>query len=289
VRTRAGARGPRRERVAARHRAGRATAPDAPDAPARDTLRRMTDHPVQGLSFGAAADLYDRHRPRYPPAALHWALGADPCTVVDLGAGTGILTRILIDLGHRVTAVEPDDAMRAQLSENLPGTDARRGSAETIPLATASVDAAVAGQAYHWFDRDRAHPEIARVLRAGGVFAPIWNIRDESEPWVAELSRLGDDLGGRGGEHAHAGWTDDLDLGPLFGDAERAVFPHAISMDAASLLAMMQTRSYYLTASPAAQDDFSTAVRRLLDGRPDTFEMPFLTVVYRARRVGARG
>lgn len=250
----------------------------------------MNGRPSQALSFGSAAERYDTHRPRYPDAALRWAvgrdgsMGGDGSVVVDIGAGTGILTRALVALGHRVIAVEPDDAMRAQLSTSLPDVDARRGAAEAIPLADASATAVVAGQAYHWFDRDKAHPEIARVLRPGGTFAPIWNIRDESEPWVAELTRVADRLAGRGGDHAHSGWMDDADFGQCLGDAERAMFPHATRMDAESLLTMMQTRSYYLTAAPAAQHEFNAAVRRLLADLPDAFDLPYLTVAFRAQR-----
>jgi SAM-dependent methyltransferase len=244
----------------------------------------MTGHPERALSFGSAAGMYDTHRPTYPPAAVRWVLGTEPRTVIDLGAGTGILTRVLADLGHRVFAVEPDDAMRTLVSAPPQRVDVLRGAAEAIPLPNASADAVVAGQAYHWFDRQKAHPEVARVLRPGGIFAPLWNIRDESEPWVAELSRIADALAGRGGAHAHAGWMDEADLAPHFGVAERAVFRHVMPMDACSLLAMMQTRSYYLTAFPAAQRNFNAAVGRLLAGLPSTFDLPHLTVAYRARR-----
>lgn len=244
----------------------------------------MSGHLERALSFGSAAGMYDTHRPTYPPAAVRWVVGGDPCTVVDLGAGTGILTRVLLDLGHHVFAVEPDDAMRALASASLQRVEVLRGAAEAIPLPDASADAVVAGQAYHWFDRQKAHPEVARVLRPGGIFAPLWNIRDESEPWVAELSQIADALAGRGGAHAHAGWMDEAGLAPHFGVAERAVFRHVMPMDACSLLGMMQTRSYYLAASPAAQRNFNTAVGRLLDDLPSTFDLPYLTVAYRARR-----
>src|SRR6266550_2633842 len=93
-----------------------------------------------------------------------------------------------LGLDHEVVPVEPDEAMRARLARSTPGVTPLAGSAERIPLPDTSVDAVVAGQSYHWFDPEPAHREIARVLRPGGVFAPVWNIRDESEPWVAALS-----------------------------------------------------------------------------------------------------
>src|SRR5947207_8421972 len=132
----------------------------------------------QGLSFGVAADLYDEMRPTYPPDAVRWALGERPRRVVDLGAGTGILTRALLDLGHEVVPVEPDPGMRDRLGRATPGLTALAGSAERIPLPDGSADAVLAGQAYHWFEPEPAHREVARVLAPGGVFAPIWNVRD---------------------------------------------------------------------------------------------------------------
>src|SRR2546422_8646843 len=103
-------------------------------------------------SFGAAAELYDRIRPSYPADAVRWLVGDEPRRVVDLGAGTGIFSRLLASLGHEVIAVEPDDGMRAKLAATSPGVAALDGSAESIPLPDESVDAAVAAQAYHWFD-----------------------------------------------------------------------------------------------------------------------------------------
>jgi SAM-dependent methyltransferase len=116
-------------------------------------------------------------------------LGQTARDVVDLGAGTGIFSRLVASLGHRVTAIEPDPEMRAQLatSDTIAVLD---GSAKRIPLPDRSTGAVVAAQAFHWFDNHDARAEIARVLADGGVFAPIWNVRDESVEWVAELTRI---------------------------------------------------------------------------------------------------
>jgi SAM-dependent methyltransferase len=241
----------------------------------------MTPPDPRALSFGPAADRYDEFRPSYPPAALTWALGTGPVRVVDLGAGTGILTRVLLALGHDVVPVEPDEAMRRRLAQATPGTTPLAGSAERIPLPDASVDAVVAGQAYHWFDPARAHPEIARVLRAGGVFAPVWNIRDESVPWVAGLTRLSDDR--HGGKHD--GQLENADFGPLFGPLTGKTFQHEVPMTADRLVALIGTRSYYLTATPQRQAELAGAIRELVAGLPQTFPLPYRTAIYRARRV----
>ncbi|MEN3306601.1 MAG: hypothetical protein V7603_2803 [Micromonosporaceae bacterium] len=246
----------------------------------------------QALSFGPAANEYDARRPHYPEPAVAWALGGTPLRVVDLGAGTGILTRALLRLGHRVTAVEPDDAMRSRLLATTPVDQALAGSAEAIPLPDGSVDAVTAGQAYHWFNRERAHPEIARVLRPGGVFVPVWNIRDESVPWVARLSEIADEVRSPAGDD----WLDGefeapMDdrsygplFGPLFGTVERRVFRHSVPMTADRLVALMSTRSYYLTASPQQRATTERAIRQLAAELPETFELPYVTATCRARR-----
>jgi SAM-dependent methyltransferase len=239
----------------------------------------MEDRANHALSFGPAAEAYDRLRPSYPPDALRWALGSDPKTVVDLGAGTGILTRVLLGLGHTVLPVEPDGQMRARLTEATPEVTALSGSAERIPLPDGGADAVVAGQSYHWFDHDPAHAEIARVLRPGGVFAPVWNIRDESVPWVARLTEIVDT--DRGPDHAGLRYPD---FGPDLTPPERRNFPHAMAMTADSLVGLVATRSYYLTATPARRAEIERQVRELAADLPESFEMPYATVVYRATR-----
>jgi SAM-dependent methyltransferase len=236
---------------------------------------------TQGLSFGPAADLYDQIRPTYPPAALQWALGTAGQRVVDLGAGTGILTRVVRALGHDVLPVEPDGAMRARLARSTPGVTPLAGSAERIPLPDSSVDAVVAGQSYHWFDPEPAHREIARVLAPDGVFAPVWNIRDDSVPWVAALSEIAD--GERAGGGVHDGWQVDA-FGVEFGPVERGLFPHEVPMNVDSLVRLIASRSYYIMAPPERQAAIDATVRELAAGLPETFALPYVTVIYRARR-----
>jgi SAM-dependent methyltransferase len=145
---------------------------------------------TSALSFGSAARLYDSIRPTYPVRAVAWAIGAKPVRVLDLGAGTGLLAGVLHAAGHEVIAVEPDEQMRTVAAERHPGTQVLAGSAEDIPLRDESVDAVVVGQAYHWFTPQDALPQIHRVLRKDGVFAAMWNIRDDRTPWVAALSGI---------------------------------------------------------------------------------------------------
>jgi SAM-dependent methyltransferase len=250
-----------------------------------------TRRSASALSFGPAADLYDRIRPSYPRAALDWALaplGPGAWRVADIGAGTGIMTRLMVEAGHVPLPIEPDEGMRAQLERATPDVTALAGSAESIPLPDASLDAAVAAQAYHWFDHDRAHAELARAIRSGGVFAAIWNDRDESVAWVHDYSRIIDSdrgydrsgyIAGRGG----------LSFGDGFVDPASATFAHVTPLTPDMLVALMQSRSYYLTAASDRQSAMVREVRELISTHPDlagrtAFELPYVTTVYRGIR-----
>ena len=133
-------------------------------------------------SFDRAAEAYEATRPTYPAALLdRLPLPAD-ATVLDLGAGTGKLTRTLVSHYAHVIAVEPLDGMRAILEAVVPEAEAHAGTAEQIPLADASVDGVFAGQAFHWFRNEDAVAEIARVLRPGGVVCAVWNRSEDPSP-----------------------------------------------------------------------------------------------------------
>lgn len=236
------------------------------------------DFSKHASSFGAAADLYDRIRPRYPLDALRWALGDDPRDIVDLGAGTGILTRQLRELGHRVIAVEPDDEMRRQIDG-----DARAGNATAIPVEAESQDAVTAGQAYHWFAGEPAHAEIARVLRPGGWFVPIWNVRDESEPWVAALSEVFEGHWARSGIDERTLTGDQF--GPRFGTAQVELFRWSTTHTADSLVDLIKSRSYYLVSDAETRATLERRVRELVADREEPFELPYVTYAYRAKRL----
>src|SRR5215211_1699307 len=148
----------------------------------------MAPEPLHALVAGFAdvAAVYDRGRPEYPPAAVERIvaeLGVNrtdpPARVLDLGAGTGKLTRPLLDAGLDVVAVEPLPAMRAALATAIGPERALDGRAEAIPLGDASVDAAVCADAFHWFDGDRAAAELHRVVRPGGAVMALWTVNDD--------------------------------------------------------------------------------------------------------------
>jgi ubiquinone/menaquinone biosynthesis C-methylase UbiE len=156
-------------------------------------------HPAT-RGFAAAADAYERGRPDYPPAAIVRIVSGlglrGGRTVLDLAAGTGKLTRLLVPSGANIIALEPVREMRSQLERQVPGVATIAGTAERIPLADGYLDGVTVGQAFHWFRQDDALREIHRVLRPGAGLALIWNARDERHPLQAALSEIIDPLEG---------------------------------------------------------------------------------------------
>lgn len=235
------------------------------------------DFTAHASSFGAAADLYDRIRPTYPREALEWGI-PEKSEICDLGAGTGILTRQLTELGHSVIAVEPDDKMRAK----IPG-DARQGSATNIPLPDASVDVVTAGQAYHWFYGEPAHTEIARVLKPGGRFIPIWNVRDERVPWVEKMSTLFQGARKRADFDETSLLLRAGGFGPLFEQVQLKTFEWSTTHTAESFLELMKSRSDYLVADPEGRRRLEERVREIMP-KEERFELPYVTYTYTGRK-----
>jgi SAM-dependent methyltransferase len=251
---------------------------------------------ARGSSFGSVAQAYAEYRPDYPEAAVRWALAPadrDPARlrVLDLGAGTGKLTAVLLALGAQVSAVEPDEAMLGELRQRYPQARSLHGSAEAIPLPDAAADAVVCGQAMHWFDMDRAVPEIARVLVPGGPLAGLWNADDDRVEWVDGLQSAAGgaatpSLSRRRAEAAHFGVRQ---FGTeFFAAAERGEFPHGMTLTADSLVALLGTHSQLLVMPDAQRSALLSDVRTYLESRPETgggeFVMPMVTAVVRVVR-----
>jgi SAM-dependent methyltransferase len=248
-------------------------------------------------SFGQAALAYAEHRPDYAPAAVRWALELAPGTrVLDLGAGTGKLTAVLVALGAEVSAVEPDPAMLTELRRSLPTVRALAGSAEAIPLPDASVDAVLAGNAMHWFDMAVAGPEIARVLTPSGVLAGLWNLMNDQVAWVAGLAQVSGSaaIGPRDTPVSWRAETADAHVprtgaAPRFGSPEQREFPHGHGRTADSLVATIATRAGVLVMPAEEQAATLHRIRAYLAQTPETksgeFTLPMLTGVLRVRRL----
>jgi len=228
-------------------------------------------------SFGSVADAYDRARPGYPEAAARWLIGRDAAVVLELGAGTGQLTETLVSLGHDVHATDPDEAMLARLRERVPGVRATVAGAEEIPAADESVDVVVVAQAFHWFDQERALPEIVRVLKPGGHLALVWNDRDERIPWVR---RLGAVLGSQ--EQLRE--PHEALAGDLFGEVEEERFTHWQQINRASIVDLALSRSHVAVLDTEAREAKLAEVLAFYDdyGRGmDGMQLPYVAHCYR--------
>jgi len=235
----------------------------------------------QAGSFGAAADEYERARPEYPAAVVDWIVPKGARTAVDVGAGTGKLTRALGERGLEVTAVEPSEGMRARLEAELPAVRALDGSGERLPLPDSSVDLVTYAQAWHWVEVGAALAEAARVLRPGGRLACVWNLRDDESGWMRELSLLIDRFG------SNTVVEEDFAFGGRFGETERLAVAWTRPMDEERLLALLASRSYVILAPEEERQRFFAAVRELVATHPDlagreSFEMPYITRCFRA-------
>jgi SAM-dependent methyltransferase len=215
---------------------------------------------------------------------VRWLAGEEPRDIVDLGAGTGKLSRALVALGHRVTAIEPLPQMLELIPENAPGAFAILGTAEVIPLPDSFADVVTCAQSFHWFDHAVALPEIARVLRPAGRLALVWNTRDDREPWVARLTDI------IGNERI----ADEEDLlrpiaeSRLFERVEQAGFAFQRQLDRATLLDLVLSRSHCAKLSPDERAPVLEAVGALYDevAGPEGARLPYVTECFRAMKRG---
>lgn len=231
----------------------------------------------RGSSFGSVAHAYAEHRPDYPIEAVTWLTGASPANVLELGSGTGKLTHSLLALGHRVVATDPSVPMLAELNHTAPGARRVVARAEHIPLAAGVVDLVVAATAYHWFDPERALPEIARVLRPGGVFGLVWNTGDFKVPWVRKVFGL---IGMQ-----EEDMSDPLAESDLFSVREHRAFRHWQKFDRESLMGYFSSSSYVAVRPPDERAAVLAEVGAIYDsyGRGhDGMLMPWNASCFRA-------
>ena len=247
------------------------------------------DRHDQARSFGSVADAYDRGRPTYPADAVSWlATGEVPddpstspqLTVLELGAGTGKLTRTLVAQGHDLHASEPDQAMLEILRRDLPDVPTSLTGAESIPLGDSSVDVVIAAQCFHWFDAEAALAEIARVLKPGGHLSLVWHWRDERIPWVKKLGRI------IGTQDHVADPASALVESDLFGDVEEQTFKHWQVVNRRTIVDLVHSRSNVAMMSETERAATIEALLALYDdyGRGmDGMQLPYLTRCFRSR------
>jgi SAM-dependent methyltransferase len=247
----------------------------------------------RALSFGSIADEYDRFRPGPPPEAARWVLGERPGRVLDLGAGTGGLTRRVGALTGTVYAAEPDARMRAVLVERTEGVRAVGARGEALPFASGSLDAVVVSSAWHWMDPQVAVPEVARVLRVGGIFGLLWNGPDRRVEWVAELLARRSDPGRSARDAASSGrprWmAPDLAPDAPFLAPEATVVRWSQQATPEDLAGLAGTYSSVITFGPGRRQTVLARTTDLIASHPELFtdgtvELPFACRCWRAVR-----
>jgi SAM-dependent methyltransferase len=239
------------------------------------------------LTFGAHADAYELARPAWPEDVARWLVPEEARLVVEVGAGTGKLTRAVAALGVRVVAVEPDARMLAVLRKQ--GLEGVEGSAEQIPLGAGDADAVLAGSSMHWFELEPALAEFRRVLRPGGRLGFGWNHRDGRSPTIARMTETISSARSEGTGWRTRDWAAEVTSGRLFSDVEHAVFEHVHELPRAALDAHLYS---YATIASLAEDERRRVfadVAAILDADPEiaqgeALRLPFVVDAYRATR-----
>jgi SAM-dependent methyltransferase len=246
---------------------------------------------LEGFTREAAS--YDRGRPEYPQQLLAWLQQAlqlrSGSSAVDLGAGTGKFTRLLLQTGASVVAIEPVEAMRAQLQQRLPGVTALAATAQSLPLAQTSVDAVVCAQAFHWFAGHEALREIGRVLKPGGKLGLVWNVRDESVDWVAAITRIMAPYEGDT-PRFHSGAWRRLFPNDLFAELEETSVPYQHVGSAQAVILDRVLSVSFIAALPAGEHaEVAAKLKSLIATHPQlrdrpAIAFPYLTHAYASTR-----
>jgi SAM-dependent methyltransferase len=241
-------------------------------------------HPT-ARAFDGAADAYERGRPGYPPDAVAWlaaVLGLGPgTTVVDLAAGTGKLTRLLVPTGSRVIAVEPLAGMRAALAAQVPGVRVVDGTAEDSGLASGLADAVTVAQAFHWFDGPAALAEIHRVLRPAGRLGLLWNRRDLTQDLQRDLDQVIERHRGETPSHAGDRWRQAFDETTLFGPLSVASFAHDQQLDADGVVARVLSISFNASLPDAERRRVEADLRAIARRHGEPLVLRYRTDCYR--------
>jgi SAM-dependent methyltransferase len=259
-----------------------------PEEPRNEDVDRiLADKSLLGRSgFSSGSDVYERARPGYSEesvAYLTGSLGIGPASrVLDVASGTGKLTRSLAATGATCVAAEPSASMRASFARAVPGPAQVGADAERLPFVDASFDAVTVAQAFHWFATTEAVSEFARVLRPGGGLALIWNERDESDPVVAELTRLSK-------WDVHQPYPVGRDFGVVvdesgrFGPVTRTRFRFTQPLDRTAFVEQVASRSYIVVLPEDRRRAILDAVAALADTLEEPIGLSYLVDLFCTR------
>ena len=248
----------------------------------------MPVHPRAEVGFGRAADAYERARPDYPAEAVDWlcdrlALGPGR-TVVDLAAGTGKLTRLLVASGARVIAVEPVAGMRNALARAVPAVEILDGTAEAMPLPDGSADAVTVAQAFHWFSTADALSEIHRVLAPGGALALVWNRRDLDDPLAVALDEMVRRHRGDVPTHRSGRWRSVFEATELFGPLEEHFVAHCHELGRSGIVDRVMSTSVMAALGERERRAAIAELEELASQQAEPIRLSYTTQVYVCRR-----
>jgi SAM-dependent methyltransferase len=249
--------------------------------------------PSARIGFQRGAGRYERGRPEAPTVAIDAlvrSLGiSDRSTVLELGAGTGKLSRRLEPRSGRYLALEPVPGMREQFRRALPSVSLVAGIAERLPLPDSSVDAVVAAQALHWFDIPTAMGEMHRVLRPRGTVGLLWNVRDESVDWVHRATEILDRYDDRAPRYRRGAWREVWNRTAGFTPLEKQSFPFSQRLNRDTALDRFTSISFIASLETVRYAEAEAALKELLDTHPQTvgrseIELPYQCEIYTSRR-----
>lgn len=233
-------------------------------------------HESASSGYQNRADTYQEARPKYHPAlverfAARYANGS----IVDLGAGTGIFTAQLVEAGLEVIAVEPVEAMRLRLASCLKGVRVVDGTAENIPLEDGSVHTVVAAQAFHWFRHGEALDEIHRVLGPKGFLVTVWNVRDETAPWVKAYNRVQERYEGDTPRHRSMAWRTAIDADARFTLVDDCSVDNPMSTTVEGVVGRFLSTSFIAALPATEQERVAQQIREIVEPYGPTLTFPY--------------
>lgn len=233
-------------------------------------------HRAATTGYSRGSDAYSRGRPSYPAETVDFIAGSvrRSSTVLDVGAGTGAMATLLAGRGLRVVSAEPVAAMAAKIDRHLRPV---RGEASRLPVRACGVGAVVAATAFHWFASPETIAEFDRVLEPQGVVALVWNVRDETVPWVRDHSSLVDRHAGDAPRYASMSWRDPIASSTVFvvADEHRVSNPAPMTRD--RLVERILSTSFIAALPDDERDSVALEAADLAATLPDSFDYPYVS------------